>query len=337
MRDNYNSIFRNKKVLVTGGTGSIGHAIVERVLKYNPAVVRILSNDENSLFQMSQKINDGKVRFLLGDVRDKERMLRAVEDIDIVFHAAALKHVHLCEHNPADAVATNVLGTQNVIEACMEEEVESMITISTDKASGPTNVMGATKLLAEKLTTSANQSKGNRKTRFFCVRFGNVLGSRGSVIPTFKARIESGNTIQITDPAMTRFFMNYDQAIQLLFKCLTIAKGSEVFVLKMPGIRIKDLALACTQVFGNGKKVNIEVIGRRPGEKIHEELLSEHEIYNTMETDDMYIILPETSERTQPGANHLRAISKGYKSNEVSTLKVDQVKALLISEMRNLE
>jgi len=336
MQDNYTAVFKNKKILVTGGTGSIGHAIVERVLRYNPTVVRILSNDENSLFHMSQKINDSKVRFFIGDVRDKKRLQRAVEDIDIVFHAAALKHVHLCEYNPEEAVTTNVLGTQNIIEACMIEEVESLITISTDKASGPTNVMGATKLLAEKLTTSANQNKGNRKTRFFCVRFGNVLGSRGSVVPTFKARIESGKTIQITDPAMTRFFMSYDQAIHLLFKCLTISKGSEVFVLKMPSLRIRDLALACAEVFSNGKNVDIEVIGRRPGEKLYEELLSEHEIYNTVETDDMYIILPETSGYRQ-AADNGNTLSKAYRSNELEALKIDKVKDLLFSEMRNFE
>ena len=160
----------------------------------------------------------------------------------------ALKHVPLCEYNPTEAVLTNVIGTQNVIESAMEEEVDALFTISTDKAAGPTNVLGASKLLAEKLTVSANYNKGYRKTRFFCVRFGNVLGSRGSVVPTFRSRIEAGKTIQITDPRMTRFFMNYEQAIHLLFKCLKIAKGSEIFVLRMPAVNIKDLAIAVSEL-----------------------------------------------------------------------------------------
>jgi FlaA1/EpsC-like NDP-sugar epimerase len=331
--DNYSDLFKDKKILVTGGTGSIGHAIVERILQYSPATIRVLTNDENSLFQMSQKINDKNIRFLVGDVRDKERLYKAVEDIDIVFHAAALKHVHLCEYNPMEAVATNVLGTQNMIEACMNEEVDAMLTISTDKAAGPTNVMGATKLLGEKLTTSANQNKGRRKTRFFCVRFGNVLGSRGSVIPLFKERIQKGLPLQLTDPSMTRFFMSYNQAICLLFKCLSIARGSEIFVLKMPVVRIKDLARAAVEVFGNGKQVKIEIIGRRPGEKLYEELLSQHEIHNTIETEDMFMILPDTdASQYRKGT---KMLLKAYKSSDIKPINVDQIKKLLASELHN--
>lgn len=328
-------LFENRKILVTGGTGSIGNAIVENALKYNPQTIRVLSNDEDSLFQMSQRLNDKRVRFFVGDVKDKKRLQRAVEGIDFVFHAAALKHVPLCEYNPTEAVATNVIGTQNVVEAAMEEEVEAVLTISTDKAAGPTNVLGASKLLSEKLTVSANYNKGYRKTRFFCVRFGNVLGSRGSVVPTFKSRIEDHKTIQITDPRMTRFIMNYAQAIHLLFKCLKIAKGSEIFVLKMPVVNIKDLALTVSVLFGKGRKVDLEVVGRRPGEKLHEELLSEHELDNSLHNEEMYIILPDIS-RFEYRYKGFRKVSttKAYRSDSVAPLPLDKIRELIASQLK---
>lgn len=331
----YQKLFENKKILVTGGTGSIGQAIVNSALKYNPTTVRILSNDEDSLFQMSQRINDKRVRLFIGDVRDKKRLQRAIEDIDIVFHAAALKHVPLCEYNPTEAVLTNVMGTQNVIESAMEEEVDALFTISTDKAAGPTNVLGASKLLAEKLTVSASYNKGSRRTRFFCVRFGNVLGSRGSVVPTFRSRIQEGKPIQITDARMTRFFMNYDQAVHLLFKCLKFAKGSEIFVLRMPAVNIKDLALAISELYSGGKKVAIEVIGRRPGEKLYEELLSEHELSNSLQTDEMYVILPDIADSKYQNEGFSKTKpTKAYRSDNVRPLGIAKIKELLTSEFK---
>ena len=213
MKKQLEKTFRNKKILVTGGTGCIGSEIVINLLKYQPDVVRIFSNDEDSTFRMSQELSKNQnVRFLIGDIRDKERLIVAMENIDIVYHAAALKHVPLCEYNPFEAIKTNVLGTQNVIESALKTDVNSVINISTDKAVNPTSTMGATKLLAEKLMTDANFYKGPSKTIFSSVRFGNVLYSRGSVIPLFEEQIKKKKMITITNPKMTRFMMSKENA-----------------------------------------------------------------------------------------------------------------------------
>jgi len=238
------------------------------------------------------------VRFLMGDVRDEERLRRAVENIDFVFHAAALKHVPLCELNPLDAVKTNVLGTQNLIKVVIEEEVEKFIAISTDKAVNPVNVMGATKLLAERLTTSANIYKGLRKTAFSCVRFGNVLDSRGSVIRLFSEQIERGGPVIITDPKMTRFIMSISKAVDLVLRAMEIAHGGEVFIFKMPALRISDLAEVMIEELAprygyKSEDIKIEIIGKRAGEKIYEELLTEDEAMSTSEIDNMFVLIPE--------------------------------------------
>jgi len=223
--------FKNKKILVTGGTGSIGQEIMREILRYEPEVVRILDVDETKQFELEQEYgNRENVRFLLGDIRDKERLYRAIEDIDIVFHTAALKHVLACEYNPFEGVKTNVIGIQNLISVCIDEEVEKVIFTSSDKAVNPTNVMGATKLLAERLMTSANYYKGTRRTIFSSVRFGNVLGSRGSVIPLFKKQIEAGGPVTLTNKEMTRFIMPMRDAINLLFKATELAQGGEIFI-----------------------------------------------------------------------------------------------------------
>ena len=243
MEKDLKNTFENKKILVTGGTGCIGSEIVKRLLTYEPAVVRIFSNDEDNTYRMIQEL--GRVRttrFLIGDVRDKERLIMAMKDIDIVYHAAALKHVPLCEYNPFEAIKTNVLGTQNVIEAALINGVKKVINISTDKAVNPTNTMGATKLLSEKLIIDANFYKGNRNTTFSSVRFGNVLFSRGSVIPVFEKQIEQKKSITITDPNMTRFIMSISHTIDLVFKATLLAKGGEIFILKMPVAKLGDLA-----------------------------------------------------------------------------------------------
>ena len=290
-------MFQNKSILVTGGTGSIGNEIVRRVLQYEPRVVRVFSTDENALFNMEQELQSHpRVRFLVGDVRDVERVRRAVEGIDFVFHAAALKHVPLCEYNPFEAVKTNVLGTQNLIEAVMgNENIEKLITISTDKAINPVNVMGATKLLAERLTISANYYKGARKTVFSCIRFGNVLNSRGSVVPLFREQIKKGGPVTITDPNMTRFVMSIPEAINLVFKAAEIARGGEIFILKMPALCINDLAEVMIEELApqyghDSKSIMVEISGKRPGEKIYEELLTRDEALNASETDDLFII-----------------------------------------------
>lgn len=238
------NFYADKTILITGAAGSIGSALVRKLLKYNTKIIRALDIDETALFNLGQEFSQNKVRLLIGDIRDKERLVRAVEDVDIIFHSAALKHVPLCESNPFEAVQTNVLGTRNLIEAAMNEEVQKFITISTDKAVNPINVLGASKLLAERLTASANLYKGRRKTKFSCVRFGNVLNSQGSILPTFTEQVKRGGPVTLTHPDMTRFIMTIDKAIELVLKAALLSKGGETFILKMSGLRIEDLAKA---------------------------------------------------------------------------------------------
>jgi UDP-N-acetylglucosamine 4,6-dehydratase len=317
--------FKDKNILVTGGTGSIGSEIVRKVLQRKPNVVRVFDNDETELFNLEQELRSyPNVRFLVGDVRDKERLQRAVEGIDFVFHAAALKHVPLCEYNPFEAVKTNVLGTQNVIEAAMEEEVEKLITISTDKAVNPVNVMGATKLLAERLTVSANYYKGLRKTTFSCVRFGNVLDSRGSVIPLFQNQIARGGPLTLTDMHMTRFVMSIPRAVDLVFKAAEMARRGEIFILKMPALRISDLAKAMIDELAprygyRPESIKVKVSGKRAGEKMYEELLTADEAMNARETRDMFVITPA-------------AKSKGSKKTSAEEYRSDQDGILLGKE-----
>ncbi|MGC8816324.1 MAG: UDP-N-acetylglucosamine 4,6-dehydratase family protein [Candidatus Hadarchaeum sp.] len=290
--------FKGKNVLITGGAGSIGSEIARKLLSYRVGVVRVLDIDEEAQFELSQELRSrSNVRFLIGDVRDKERIKRAMEDIDIVFHVAALKHVPSCEYNPFEAVKTNVLGTQNVIEAAIEEEVEKFITISTDKAVNPINVMGATKLLAEKLTISANYYKGPRKTAISCVRFGNVLGSSGSVVTVFAKQISRGESVTITEPNMTRFVMTIERAVELVLKATQLSAGGEIFIFKMPAVRIGDLAEVMIEELApryghRPSEVRREIIGIRPGEKFHEELMTEEESVWAQETEDMFIVRP---------------------------------------------
>lgn len=321
--------FFNKKILVTGGTGTIGSEIVRSILKFQPSVVRVLSNDENAQFNLQQELQDyGDTRFFIGDVRDKDRILKAMEDIDIVFHAAALKHVPLCEYNPFEAIQTNVIGTQNVIEAALHEEVEKLVMISTDKAVNPINVLGATKLLAERLTVSANYYKGSKKTVFSCTRFGNVFNSRGSVFPLFLQQIQNGGPLTVTDPNMTRFVMDIQRAVELVLKAIAISNGGEIFIFKMPALRIEDLARAMIEElsprFGcDPNKIKIEITGRRAGEKLYEELMTEEEAQYANETEDMFIIQPQLLE------NNLKKGTKSYSSRDARLLSKEEIKSML--------
>jgi len=294
--------YKNKIILVTGGVGSIGSQLVKELLKHNPKTIRIFDNNETGLFNLEQELRSKKLRCLVGDVRDKERLKRAIEGVDIVFHAAALKHVPLCEYNPFEAMQTNVVGTQNVIDACLETDVIKMINISTDKAVSPVNVMGATKLLAERLVSAANYYKGKRKTSFSSVRFGNVLNSRGSVIPLFEEQIKKGGPITITNPNMTRFVMSVRRAVDLVLMAAEMAKGGEIFIFKMPVLRICDLAEVMIQELApkygyNPKEIKVKIIGERIGEKFCEELITENEMKNAYETKNIFIISPETQEK----------------------------------------
>jgi len=288
-------IFEGKKILVTGGAGSIGSNIVRELLKYDPNSIRILDNNEAAIFSLENELKKFEnVRYLIGDIRFRNRLKRAMENIDIVFHAAALKHVPLCEFNPFEAVETNVVGTQNTIDMAIDEEVEKFIGISTDKAVNPINTMGATKLLSEKLITTANYYKGERKTNFSCVRFGNVLGSSGSVIVLFKTQIKNGGPVTLTHPEMTRFFMSMEEAIQLIFKATEMAKGGEVFIFKMPAMMLKDLAEVMIEELAKiPEKIKIKTIGIRHGEKLHEELIGKEDDNQILETNDMFIVLPK--------------------------------------------
>ncbi len=335
--------FEGKKILITGGTGSLGKEIVKEVLKYNPRIVRIFDSSEDKQFEFKQEIgNLENVRFFLGDVRDYDRLSRAMEDIDIVFHAAALKHVVVCEYNPFEALKTNVLGTQNVVDASMEEDVEKVILTSSDKAVNPSNTMGATKLLAEKLIISANYYRGPKHiTKYSCVRFGNILDSSGSVLPLFKKQIEKGGYVTLTHKKMTRFILTQRQALDFLFKSTIIAKGGEVFVPKMSVMKITDLVDLLLETYAtkcnrSGEEIEIKQIGIKSGEKLYEELMTEEESSRCVETDDIYIILPQIKELTHMDASSYNNSKKMSPvkliSRDIKPLKNEEIKKILKDE-----
>jgi len=296
---NFSEFFENKTVLVCGGTGSIGSEIVSQILKYNPLTIRILSNSENELWEtrIRFKESNDKLRFLLGDIRDFERVKRASEYVDYIFNAAAIKHVPFSEYNPMEAVNVNIHGLENIIEAALVNNVKKIIHISTDKAVIPTTVMGATKMLGERLCLSRHLAKGKHITKISCVRFGNVLGTRGSIIPLIKEQIKKENSVTLTDEKMRRFFLSISQAVQLVLKAAVIAQGGEISVLKMPTILIKDLINVIIEEYApkigkDPKSIKIEEIGSRLGEKINEELISPIEFSSCFETEDLYTIYP---------------------------------------------
>jgi UDP-N-acetylglucosamine 4,6-dehydratase len=320
--------YSHKTILVTGGAGSVGRELVKRLVEFDLKAVRVLDNNETALFDLEQELQNEKIRILVGDVRDHKRLRRAFEEVDVVFHTAALKHVPLCEYNPFEAVRTNVLGTQNAINAALDERIQKFIFISTDKAVNPRNVMGATKLLAERLVISANYYKGNRKTQFSCVRFGNVLNSRGSVIEVFKKQIAQSKCITITDPNMTRFVMGLPQAIEMILKAGGIAQGGELFVLEMPALCIADLATAAIEVFAplNGYKpdeIKTKIIGKRRGEKLFEELFADDEAGHVIEQDGLLILY---SEKEGPATDDIRL---SYTSNSAKKISTREIKKLL--------
>lgn len=323
-------LFKGKNILVTGGAGSIGREIVRQLLDCDPSQIGIFSRNEYSHYLMSQRFSDqeAKLTFMIGDVRDKERLCSAVKGMDYVFHAAALKHVPMCESNPFEAVKTNVVGTQNLIEACLGQNIEKVILISTDKAVEAINAMGATKLLAEHLVSAANNSRRPGDPLFTSVRFGNVLGSKGSVIPAFINQIVRDNCITITDLQMTRFFMSTTQAISLVFKACSLARGGEVFILKMPVMRLSDLAGVMIEEYNklnNGVNVKMNHIGIRPGEKLSEELLSPSEMRYLRETDEMFILDRNMVHNDKPA-------TQNYSSASVEPLSRDELRAVLNKE-----
>jgi len=278
--------WENKTILLTGGTGSFGnHFCKVMIEKYKPKVIRIFSRDELKQHEMRQKFGEEHLRYFIGDVRDVERLKRAMEGVDIAVHAAALKQVPACEYNPLEAVKTNIHGAQNLIDAAIDTGVKKVIALSTDKAVNPVNLYGATKLCAEKIIIQGNAYAGSRGIRFSCVRYGNVIGSRGSVIPLFNEQKKNGK-ITITDKRMTRFWLTLDQAVDLVVKGLCHMQGGEIFVPKIPSMKIMDLAKAIAP------KCDIDVIGIRPGEKVHEALITQEEGRNTVIFNDTYVVLP---------------------------------------------
>lgn len=283
------SVIDNKVILVTGGTGSFGNKFAETILdNHDPESVRIFSRGEKLQDDMRQKFNDDRLRFFIGNVRDRNRLYRAMNGVDIVVHAAALKQVPACEYNPIEAVRTNVDGAVNVIDAALDNHVEKVMAISTDKAVHPVNLYGATKMTAEKLFVQANSYSGKKDTKFSCVRYGNVIGSRGSVIPLFKKQKKQG-ILTITDPNMTRFWLTLEQGVNFVIDSIGKMQGGEIFIPKIPSMKITDLADAIAP------EAEIKIIGIRPGEKIHETLLTADESRHSLEFEDIFVIEPELS------------------------------------------
>ena len=279
--------WNNQVILITGGTGSFGKKFTEILLKEKqPKKVIIFSRDELKQHEMQVTgFNQPNLRYFIGDVRDRERLTRALHGVDIIVHAAALKQVPACEYNPMEAVKTNIMGTSNVLEAALDAGVKKVMTISTDKAVNPVNLYGATKLAAEKLTIQSNAYAAGTATRYSCVRYGNVVGSRGSVVPVFLKQRESGK-VTITDDRMTRFWLSLDQGVRFVIHCIEQMEGGEVFVPKIPSMKVIDLARAIAP------DAKVEVIGIRPGEKLHEVLISEDEARNTVELEKMFVVQP---------------------------------------------
>ena len=285
-------MFKNKTILITGGTGSFGQNFLKYLIGNFKGFKKIIifSRDELKQFDMLQNFNEKKypfLRYFLGDVRDKDRVKLALENVDIVIHAAALKQITAAEYNPFEAIKTNIIGSQNIIEGCLNSKVKKVIALSTDKAVAPANLYGATKLCAEKLFLSANNIVGKRDLSFSVVRYGNVMGSRGSVIPVFLKQKKNG-ILNITDKSMTRFNITMEQSIYLVLDAIKVSVGGEIFIPKIPSLKITDLAKAISP----GAKKNF--IGVRPGEKIHEELISSNEIHNVIDMKKYYVIIPDS-------------------------------------------
>ena len=292
-------MFKNKKILITGGTGSLGNALTQRLLEQGVDTIRIFSRNESKQLEMESKFNDERLRFLIGDVRDYERLERAVEDIDIVFHAAALKHVPVIEYNPFEAIKTNILGSQNVINACLHENVDRAICVGTDKAVSPLNTYGATKLLMEKLFVTAKNylKKERHQTKFIALRYGNVLGSSGSVIPKFIDQIKNKEKLTITDSSMTRFSISMNEALDFILKATEIGKGSEIFVPKLKAYSILDVKDALFELLG---KTEEQIVGIRPGEKLDEILINRDEMKYTWEYQNMYMVINPSVQQYMP-------------------------------------
>jgi len=331
-------VLNNKSILITGGTGSFGKHFIRTVLeRFEPERLVVFSRDELKQFEMQQHFSDPRMRYFLGDIRDRERIKRACEGVDIIVHAAALKQVPALEYNPTEAIKTNILGTENVLEAALVNNVQRVIALSTDKAAAPANLYGATKLAADKLCVAANNMRGKRQTIFSVVRYGNVVGSRGSVIPFFQKKLEDGVTsLPITDPRMTRFLITLQQGVDFVINCLEDMHGGEIFVPKIPSATIETIAHAIAPDLPH------DVVGIRPGEKLHEVMCPSDLCYNTYEFDDFYVIAP-AFEFTRPvdhsysaSGKKGKAVADGFEYNSLNNsdyLNVDDLKTMIKSAM----
>src|SRR5574344_1949270 len=320
-------MLNNKTILITGGTGSFGKCFTKYVLThYEPKKIIIYSRDEFKQFIMENKFKQykDKLRFFIGDVRDKERLMRAFDGVDYVIHAAALKQVPACEYNPFEAVKTNILGAQNVIDAAIDRGVKRVVALSTDKACAPINLYGATKLCSDKLFISGNFYSGEKDTKFAVVRYGNVAGSRGSVIPFFEKLVKEGESeLPITDVRMTRFWLKLEQAVDMVIEAIEKMYGGELYVKKIPSMKMTDLALAIAP------NVKIKEVGIRPGEKIHEQMITREDSRNTVDMGDYYIILPEVDindlERKYKNAKRVDSDFEYHSGNNDRWLSVEEI------------
>ena len=326
-------MFKNKTILITGGTGSFGQNFLKHLIDNYNGIKKIIifSRDELKQFDIQQKYNEKKypyLRFFLGDIRDKDRLKLALEGVDYVVHAAALKQVLAAEYNPFETIKTNIIGSQNIIEACLETKVKKVIALSTDKAVAPANLYGATKLCSEKLFLSANNILGKRNLSFSVVRYGNVMGSRGSVIPVFLKQKEKG-ILKVTNKNMTRFNITMQQSINLVIQALKDSIGGEIFIPKIPSVRIIDLAKAISP------KSKIKIIGKKPGEKIHEELIEKNEMNNLYDLKDYYIVIPDTVQIEKIKKKQKKFVN--FKINTVTNYSSENNKIFLtVNEIKNL-
>ena len=316
-----NSLY-GSTVLITGGTGSWGNQLTSQLLaNYNPKEIRIFSRGEHKQVEMKRKFKNDLIKYFIGDVRDLERLKLVSRNVDYIFHLAALKHVHVCEDNPWEAVQTNIVGTQNIIESAIENKVRKVVDVSTDKAVDPFNLYGVTKACGEKLIIAANNISPD--TSFVCIRGGNVLGTNGSVIPLFKEQISKNNEITITNSEMTRFFMKVEEAIGLVLDAATHSIGGEIMVMKMPAAKIVDLAQTIIRRLGN-KKTTMRQIGIRPGEKLYEVLVSKYETPRTYEFGKYYLILPQI---------HIPKTEKYYSQKNPKKIKLDEYTSINTAQL----
>lgn len=327
LEEELTNFFMNKNILVTGGTGSIGKEIVKMLLNYKPNKIIVFNKDDTKQYLMQQQFaNVRNIEYLLGDIRDYDSVYKAMKNIDYVFHTAALKQVPVCEENPNEAIATNIHGSQNVIRASMQNQVKKVINISTDKVVHPTNIMGMTKLIAEKLFQYANDDKQNDATLFCSVRFGNVVGSRGSVIPLFLQKAKNGEPLTVTDQNMTRFIMSMEEAAKLTLFASYNCRGKETFIFKMKAIKIEQLVKAI-QLYCHVKQLPVPklvMIGPRRGEKMHEQLIAEEEKDFVFENEFLYVILPNGKTKN---------IHPHFQKANVSSLRSDEVPLLSDEEL----